>query len=196
MFRLTRHFRHLRPMRSPGDSASEACTHHHHHHLVLLLVLLLLLLSLVVVGLVFLFLVVLVFLVAVLLLLRLLPYSHCGSQHYSDITIVFMIVVITAVCNRCPRLRHHHHHHHHQSRRRHKVFSSCGQLLDRASCCKCSCLSSTSLSSRFRDRLRFYRVRRSACQTACIRSFLIVLNFIFLVSKQQFLSRGTYRSPQ
>ena len=104
MYRLTRHFRRLRPMRSPGDSASESCQHHHHHQ--------------------------------------------------------------------------HHHHGRHQG-----IVTSCRQLLDRACCCQRHC-PSTSLSNAFRDRLRLYRVRRTACQTACIRAFLIVLNFVFLVSNQ------------
>jgi hypothetical protein len=33
-----------------------------------------------------------------------------------------------------------------------------------------------------RDRLKLYRVRRTACQTGCTRAFLVVLNFAFLVS--------------
>jgi len=78
------------------------------------------------------------------------------------------------------------HHHPHHQRRHHSVTSSCRQMLDRVagvfSCCHCRSTSTSAASNSFRDRIRFYRVRRSACQTACIRAFLIVLNFVFLVS--------------
>lgn len=74
-------------------------------------------------------------------------------------------------------------------------MSSCRQLLDRAAgvcnCCQCRS-TSTSVSNSFRDRLRFYRVRRSACQTACIRAFLIVLNFVFLLCGCSLVVLGLY----